>query len=173
MPVPLQGFKMKPPFKVNRAAVKRVLHSIPAPKVCPYCGSAVKIVNNSTIYGASYGKWAWMYDCELKSCDAHVGMHPETAIPLGTLARKELRDARKDAKTLFQNLWMNGGSRNRSEAYAWLANKLGIPYAACHFAWFDEDRCAKAREILEKEFGLSRPQPNVATSSNRDTVQDF
>lgn len=176
MPVLLKAQKMKLPFKVNKAAAKRVLHSIPAPKVCPYCGGSVKIVNNAEIYGTSYGKWPWMYACEQKTCDAYVGMHPDTAIPLGTLARKDLRDARKDAKTLFQNLWMNGGSRSRTEAYEWLAYKLDIPYAACHFGWFDEARCAKAKEILENEFGLSRtqkkPEP-VTAQATGNVLQDF
>lgn len=159
----------KLPFKVNRTAVKRVLNHLPTPTACPYCGGAVKIVNNAEIYGAAYGKWPWMYACEKKGCDAHVGMHPETAIPLGTLARKELREARKSAKNLFQGLWMNGGMMNRTEAYSWLADKMNIPYAACHFGWFTIEQCAEATTHLKKFLRIE----DVPEKTKAEILQDF
>lgn len=30
---------------------------------------------------------------------------------------------------------------SRSEAYEWLASKMGIPQQECHFGWFTAEQC--------------------------------
>jgi len=149
----------KTPWNPSKKAIKRVLNAIPAPETCPFCSSPVAIKSHDELYGRTYGEWPWAYVCQKKACGAYVGMHPFTNIPLGTLADAATRDARKKAKDLFQRLWLNGGMMNRTQAYEWLALKLNIPYAACHFGWFDVAACTKARECLEKELGLPPPAP--------------
>lgn len=136
------------PWNPSRRAIKRVANPLPVPTICPHCGSAVKIVNHEEIYnGQSYGEWPWAYKCDGNFCDAYVGMHPFTNIPLGTLATHAMRDARKRAKAVFQPLWQSG-EMTRSEAYAWLAVQLGIAVAATHIGWFDVPMCNRVVEVL-------------------------
>lgn len=123
---------------------------VTAPITCPYCGSEVEICKNDKVYGKTYGDWPWIYRCKKDACDTHVGMHPFTNIPLGTLANSPLRRARKESKEVFQRVWMQGGSKTRTEAYSWLAHLLDIPVASCHFGWFDIDTCHRAKKLMEK-----------------------
>lgn len=146
----------KSPSNPSRSATASVTNPLPAPTACPYCKSAVQLVENDVIYGRHYGRhygeWPWAYRCA--PCDAYVGLHPFTNIPLGTLATAPVRDARKQAKAHFNPLWQNG-EMSRSEAYAWLAKALRIANVnECHIGWFDIDRCAdvvKAVKAYRKE----------------------
>jgi len=128
---------------VSRQALLRVKSPLPAPTECPYCPGAVELVNNREIYRREFGDWPYAYLC--RSCGAYVGLHPNTDIPLGRLADRALREARKTEKSHFERLWRNAASR--TAAYQWLAEQLGVPVAQCHWAWFDIDRCRRAGEI--------------------------
>ena len=141
---------MKTPFNPSIKAIKRVKNPLPTPESCNCCGGSVEAVRNSEIYnGRSFGEWPWVYLC--RSCGAYVGIHPFTDIPLGTLADKETRIARKRSKAPFEQLHRSG-MMSRSEAYGRLASKLGIKKEECHFGWFDAVMCERAevaaREIL-------------------------
>lgn len=126
---------------VSAAAVAKVRDRVPVPDVCPHCGGTVALVNNSVIYGGqAYGRWPWAYLCS--GCNAYVGTHPETDLPLGTLATKPIREARKRAKEQFNSFWQ--GKMSRSKAYSRLAGAMGIPPEKCHFAWFDIAQCEAA-----------------------------
>lgn len=138
----------KTPWDPSPQHVARIRSKMPAPRACPYCDSPVRIVNNSEIYGASYGEWPWSYACT--HCDAYVGMHPFTATPLGTLANKALRSARNKAKAPFDLLW-KPSTKKRSAAYQALAAHLTIDIELCNFGLFDEAACDKAwRWALEQ-----------------------
>ena len=138
----------KTPWNPSKSAIKRVKDTLPIPESCNRCGSNfVVIANNSEIYGRPYGKWPWIYICQ--DCEARVGMHPFTNIPLGTLADLETREARKSAKSAFYVL-KNKQDWNRSQAYYWLAERIGIDVSECHFGWFEVDRCNKAKDICIK-----------------------
>lgn len=135
--------RQKTPWNPSKKALKRVGHSLPIPCVCPFCRSKVKIASHQEVYGKDYGEWPWVYRCE--KCDAQVGMHPFTNLPLGTLADKELRNARARCKAPFEALWRNQ-QLSRSDAYSKLAKHLKIPVSACHFGWFDAMQCEEARK---------------------------
>ena len=139
------------PWNPSRSATARVKDVLPPPETCPYCGGPVELVNNSEIYGREYGKWPWAYRC--MPCEAYVGLHPYTNLPLGTLANYELREARKRAKSLFQPLWQNMRT-TRSGAYHWLAQRMGIPPERCHFGWFTLEQCQQAYEICKSRGGV-------------------
>lgn len=124
---------------------------------CPYCGGPAHCVTGAVIYGSNrfdlLGKKFW----RCKPCGAHVGCHPDTAIPLGRLANKQLRRAKMDAHNAFDPLWKSK-EMTRSQAYAWLAEALGISPANCHIGMFDVDGCnaviaavAERRYIAEME----------------------
>lgn len=132
----------KSPWNPSRRATARVLNALPAPTVCS-CGRPVEIAHHEQVYGGEYSDWPWMYRCA--PCDASVGMHPFTNIPLGTLADRELRAIRKACKQPFEMLWQNG-RMDRKAAYGGLARHLRIPVEQCHFGWFDADTCRSARD---------------------------
>ncbi|EBX2183603.1 hypothetical protein E1A40_08815 [Salmonella enterica subsp. enterica serovar Aba] len=136
----------KTPWNPSRKATARVKNPFPAPELCRFCGGAVRISTHWEIYGRDFSDWPWVYLCDC--CGAYVGMHPFTNIPLGTLADKPTRDARKRCKPAFESLWRNG-DMTRSEAYAWLAQQLGIPLQECHFGWFDIRQCERAKQICQ------------------------
>ena len=132
---------------VSRHALRRVKDWMPPPTACRYCGGKVELVENSEIYrGRSYGDWPYAYLC--RPCDAFVGLHPATDLPLGTLADKSLREARKDAKHLWQRVGSVLGL-DRNQAYQWLADQMQIPKQECHFGHFDEERCALAWKVCD------------------------
>lgn len=143
------------PHNPSRGATARVKNPLPAPTICPFCDSAVELVNNSVIYGGrSYGEWPWAYRCMDDECDSYVGLHPFTAIPLGTLANAPMRQARKQAKAAFNPLWQRSGpgKMSRSEAYSWLASQLRIEDAnTCHIGWFDIETCARVVEVCRRK----------------------
>lgn len=139
----------KTPWNPSRKAISRVRNPLPAPTVCPHCGSQVKIVGNEQIYGKPYGDWPWVYMCDGNFCDAYVGLHPFTNIPLGTLATHAMRDARKRAKAAFKPMY-ESKRMTRTQAYAWLAEKLGIvKVEECHIGWFDVETCNRVIEVCQ------------------------
>lgn len=131
----------KTPWNPSKTATARVLNPLPAPTVHEACGQPVAIAHHNDVYGREYSDWPWMYRCP--KCDASVGMHPFTAIPLGTLADKALRNARKECKAPFERLYLDR-RMTRDQAYARLAEHLGIPVGECHFGWFTHEQCAEA-----------------------------
>src|SRR5690606_15428334 len=84
---------------ISRRCLARVQDRIEPPTECPHCSGTVALVNNAEISGRSYGDWPYAYWCE--DCDAYVGLHPKTDLPLGTLATPAMREARKQAKSVF------------------------------------------------------------------------
>lgn len=127
---------------VSRRALANVRDALPIPKHCPHCGEDVALVENSVIYnGKTYGKWPYIYRCA--PCDAYVGLHPHTDIPLGTLAKKPLRKARIAAKAHFITM-CRANKWGRDTAYAWLADAMGITAEECHFGMFDIDQAEQA-----------------------------
>lgn len=116
--------------------------------ICPYCEDTSAFVGGDIIYPHRpdlYSKR--FYLCE--PCNAYVGCHPGTRKPLGRLANAQLRQAKMDAHRAFDPLWKNG-NRSRSEAYKWLAGKLGIPEEECHIGMFDVHRCRQAVAVCQR-----------------------
>lgn len=143
--------KRTQPVSINapsRSATKTVLNPLPEPTICPNCGAEVRLVYNSDIYGYEIGEWPYAYRCVTNECDSYVGLHPFTRIPLGTLANKVTRKARKASKDLFNYYWRNEGL-TRTGGYHWLANALGIHPDACHFGWFDFETCNQVISLFK------------------------
>ena len=120
---------------------------------CPYCGNKAEYVDSAEIYGKSYGM---VYLC--RPCDAYVGVHDGTDIPLGRLANRDLRRWRNRAHAAFDPLWQQGRyRRRRNDAYAWLAGKMGLTKEETHIAMFDVEQCKQVIQIMDNE----RRNPNV------------
>jgi hypothetical protein len=75
-------------------------------------------------------------------CEAYVGTHRETKIPLGTLATKELRELRKQAHATLDPMWKDGHMLRHS-AYRRLSEFMGTDRKETHIAMFDEVQCRK------------------------------
>ena len=143
--------KITPPAPlpyVSRSALRRVAHAMPVPTACSCCGGQVELVENSLIYnGHSYGCWPYAYLC--LDCRAYVGLHPDTDLPLGTLADEPLRKARNSCKQPFERIW-RGGLMTRKNAYRWLASCMGMTADECHFGLFNVEQCEQARRHCEQ-----------------------
>lgn len=129
----------------------RKIDAYPIPTSCPYCFSEVIYTSNKVIYGKEFGNGK-CYKCT--HCDAYVGVHNGTNIPLGRLANKELRELKKQAHALFDPIWKTK-QKTRSEAYADLAKALGIPKEECHFGWFDQAMLLKSIAILQPKINTT------------------
>jgi len=87
-----------------------------------------------------------------RPCDAYVGVHKGTDIPLGRLADAELRKWKKLAHTYFDPIWQRGRfTGRRNEAYAWLAKQMGLPQEETHIGMFDVTKCQCVVAIMENE----------------------
>lgn len=129
-------------------------------KICPYCGRKPKYVDSELIYGKSYGM---IYLC--RGCDAYVGVHKGSDKPLGRLADKDLREAKKKAHYYFDALWkaktnigiLEDPRRSkrkvewqracRSQAYKWLSEVMQIKPEFTHIGMFDVEQCEKVVQL--------------------------
>lgn len=110
-------------------------------KLCPYCGSSTRVVDEVYIYGRTY-KDRLMVCCKnFPQCDSYVGTH-EDGEPLGRLANKELRQWKKKAHDSFDKLWKDKKMK-RGQAYAALSKHLGIHGDYTHIGMFKIETCIK------------------------------
>ena len=123
-------------------ALARVSNPLATPTTCRYCHGNVELVNNSEIYGQERG-WPLVHRCT--TCGARVGCHPDTDIPLGTLADGPTMKARQEAHAAFDPLWRGKTSWHRQEAFRALARAMGVQKA--HIAHFDEKECGRVIEL--------------------------
>ncbi len=115
---------------------------------CGSCGGEdIKLVTGADIYPRRadlHERNFWR--C---ACGAYVGCHSGTEQPYGTPANKELRHLRMRTHELFDPYWEKHGM-TRTEAYAFLANRLKVPTAECHIGMFDAEQCKRAIQIAQK-----------------------
>lgn len=112
---------------------------------CDYCGSEAVLVEDSEIYGRSYGHKCWL----CRRCNAYVGCHRGTNKPLGRLANADLRRWKTAAHDAFDPLWKYGKFKHRrNAAYAWLAEQMNLPVDKTHIGMFDVGQCKRVIEIV-------------------------
>ena len=104
---------------------------------CNYCNRPAKLLNSP--YGM---RW------ECQPCDARVGCHDHTTIPLGTLANAKLRILRQQAHGKLDALWNSGGIP-RKVVYAMVADWMGLEPKQAHIAKLNEEQCHELIEILD------------------------
>ena len=133
-------YEPEPDFKIkyNQYAERR--HPM-----CPYCDLKAELRDSARIYGKSYGM-VWVCP-NYPDCDAFVGCYKESSKPLGTLANKELREARKQAHSAFDRIWETG-QLTRQDAYDMLSIILSIPSEECHIGMFDLDNCKRVCDLF-------------------------
>ncbi len=121
--------------------------------ICPYCGKTAVLTNGREIYPMRrelHRKPIWK--CPTPICEAYVGCHPGTEIPLGRLANPKLRRAKMAAHRVFDPIWRGDNTQpgDRRKAYRWLAEQLGIDPNECHIGMFDEATCWRVVEICKE-----------------------
>ncbi len=120
------------------------------PPICPCCNNPAKLVTGKTMYPhrpdlAHKKFWA------CRKCDAYVGCHPNTDVPLGNLATRQVRQARSAAHFSFDKVWRGkrrGGMMSRGDAYKWLAGKMGLCIEKTHIGMFDVAQCTKVMDLV-------------------------
>lgn len=137
-------------FSIKRRVIPRSLNANNyAWSLIEKLAVAVKSDKDS-VYEEMLRRYGKIYLC--RNCMAYVGVHKGTDKPLGRLANAELRNWKKAAHAVFDPLWKYGRFRgHRNAAYAWLAQKMGLPVEKTHIGMFDVGQCRKAIEIIEKE----------------------
>lgn len=119
--------------------------------ICNYCDDQAELVTGKEIYPhipSLNDKRFW----RCFPCGAYVGTHSNSKdhAPLGKLANKELRQARLKAHAKFDPMWKTWKGKykySRTDAYSWLAKRLGISRNECHIAMFDAEMCKRVVEI--------------------------
>jgi len=119
---------------------------------CPYCGAEVELKSAYEVYHTANSKdWGNLWVCSnYPRCDAYVGCHKNTDIPLGRLANSRLRELKKEAHRQFDPIWKSG-LMSRKEAYRWLADMLHISCEECHIGMFDVKQCQKVIHLCRKQ----------------------
>jgi hypothetical protein len=139
----------KPRFKQVSAGA-HIPSNVDNPPICPYCQNAAQLVLGGRIYPHRYDlAELQMWLCS--RCNAWVGCHKPSAhsdgtVPFGRLANAELRGLKTQAHAAFDPLWKNHGI-TRDDAYAWLAEELGLAKDLTHIGMFDEDTCRRVIEL--------------------------
>ena len=111
---------------------------------CPYCGSPTQLVNDSEIYGKSFGTKC--YVC--RPCKAWVGCHKGTDKALGRVADSALRELKHKAHDVFDRIWKEK-YLSRTEAYEILSIAFDLPSEQTHIGMFDEDLCRKTIDLSD------------------------
>ena len=118
---------------------------------CPYCNGKAILVPASRVYSKKYKKKDKVWVCEnYPKCNAYVGCHPGTEIPLGRLANEKLRNLKIEAHKQFDPIWKSG-LMTRKQAYEWLADMLGILERDCHIGMFSPEMCNRVIRICKRQ----------------------
>ena len=121
---------------------------------CTYCKRSAELVTGANLY-PRFKSLASRYFWRCTPCGAHVGCHPGTKNPLGSLANEELRKARQQAHSSFDSLWQSVVSQEvpkhlaRTRGYAWLFEQLNLSKEDCHIGMFDVDMCRRVVEVCK------------------------
>lgn len=111
-------------------------------KICPYCKKETRIIDSIRVYKKkSYGLISMCVPC-----GAYVGVHKDTIIPLGRVAKKDLREARKETHSYFDRIWKNG-YMDRTDSYKWMSEQLNIPFEFTHIAMFSKVTCMRVSKL--------------------------
>lgn len=127
--------------------------------ICDYCKEEVGLVGGDRIYPHRPDLFELRF-WFCSDCDAWVGCHRGTTNPLGRLANAELRQAKIEAHAAFDQLWKSttpAGTFDRSGAYKWLAEQLGISRDDCHIGMFDVEMCRRVVEVCSQAIMSASP----------------
>lgn len=139
---------------------------------CSYCLCKANLVGGDVMYPHRPDLADRKFWKCVKCNDVFVGCHKDGApvtlpggervtsdgsIPVGTLANRQLREARKRAHSVFDLLWKNTSrpSVSRTLHYSRLAQHLGIDVTKCHIGYFDEETCNKVYKFATDRVSIA------------------
>lgn len=136
-----RGIVLSPMAKYRRAqAVMRT------PR-CVECGAAAKYGTGAEAgLNDPHAARRMVWYCE---CGAWCGCHPGTSLARGNPGSPDTLAARRLAHLAFDPIWQDSRSLTRREAYAWLADQLGLSVADCHIGLFNAAMCERVVEVCE------------------------
>lgn len=110
---------------------------------CPYCNAPAEKVTGSVVYPHRPDLSRLVF-WRCLPCGARVGTHIDSGKPLGTLAKEELRNLRREAHGVLDPMWRrnDGGMLFRGYVYLWLKKRLGTK-SIPHIGSMDEAQCAE------------------------------
>lgn len=114
---------------------------------CPYCNERAKLTNGARLFDGKLSERVKFWRCW--PCNAHVACHPDTLVPMGTLADRKTRLWRHRAHRAFDELWRRDKRYSRTQWYKWLADQLGMSRTECHMACFDVQTCVRVVELCK------------------------
>lgn len=126
---------------MSSSVADRVTHRLPRPVCCDSCGGPRVSLQKRGFMGLRVFKdWDLIWHCA--DCDALVGCHEGTDIPLGLMADGFTRHARFEAHKYFDRLWRGRGApMTRAQAYAWMAKALNIDADRAHIGMLSAEQC--------------------------------
>lgn len=132
---------------MSLSVTDKVTHRLPRPVKCDNCGGPRVHLQKRKFMGLrTYGaKWDLIWHCA--DCNALVGCHDGTDIPLGSMADTFTRAARSEAHGAFDALW-KGGGWTRAEAYGWMEKMLGLPPERAHIGMLNMRQCEALIEAV-------------------------
>ena len=150
---------------------------------CIYCKGETEMVDSTEVYTFPHDSYGNMYVC--RPCKAHVGCHPGTDQALGTVAKKPLRDLRRETHNdWFNPLWMAKMAQGftkiqaRRAAYKWVTEVLKIERVEAHVVYFTEAQCLAliheckkwTKGTKENEEFKANYEPGETESANLDVL---
>lgn len=164
----LAAFRLFTFLEVNELKQTRKKKKTPVQALrCPYCGKPARLMPAAGILPPT-SKITHVYACSgYPKCDAYVCVHPGTNIPMGTLANPALRQLRQAAHYHFDKLHSTG-LMTKTDAYAWLADRVFMPRSQAHIGNFSEYYCQlvidESKRLLSNRRKLER-RSEYATKS--------
>lgn len=139
--------------------------------VCPYCDTPATFhpTSENFYHGRDFGP-VWACD----TCGAYVGCHKNGSgdRPLGTLANAEVRELRKQAHALCDELWRRKMKRDgcdqgeaRGAGYRWLAAQLGIEPKECHIGHMQAELAQRVIDVCRPFIRNAGPARNESRQS--------
>ena len=108
---------------------------------CRYCGARAALRPSSVVYGEHTKNDGYLYICDrYPKCDAYVGAHQKSRLPMGTLANGDLRHKRIEAHKVFDRMWRSG-LMTKGQAYKWIQTKFYLNEKQAHIGMFSEYMC--------------------------------
>jgi len=117
--------------------------------ICQYCQQEAVFMTTEQFYGRDYGTNMWV----CRPCNAYVGTHKRTDVPLGTLANKELREWRKKAHAVVDPLW-RGRRKSRTQVYSWIQHVMKMTKEEAHIGMMDVEDCKRLIQFAEQHLSI-------------------
>lgn len=113
---------------------------------CPYCQNQAVLMTTEQFYGKDFGTNMWV----CRPCQAYVGTHHRTDVPLGTLANKTLREWRKKVHQAVDPMWKSR-QMTRSQVYKWIQEAMNLSQEEAHIGMMNEEQCQQLLLLCEQK----------------------